>query len=147
MLQSSALSLTVSLRTIHLIALCFSLLFCGMDDDNGVCPLGFCVEAVRPRRQSTCRNSRCGRCSRRRSWHVINNLKLTLLFFVSRYLLNGEGEPQRIPKVLALEMLTPCAGRRAHKSLTTEQDGGPDGGGANSLGATEAGTMASPWVI
>lgn len=39
-----------------------------------------------------------------------------------------------MPKVLALDVVTYCVGRQAHKSLTLEPHGGPDGAEVSSMG-------------
>lgn len=51
-----------------------------------------------------------------------------------------EGELWAVPKVLALEVPTYCAGRQAHKPLIVEQYGGPDVGVMSSMGVTRAGS-------
>lgn len=51
----------------------------------------------------------------------------------------GKGEPWRIPKVLAFEVLTCCVWRLAHKPLITKQYSGPGGGRWALCEVTEAG--------
>lgn len=51
-----------------------------------------------------------------------------------------EGEPWTMPKVLALEMPTYCAGRQAHKPLIVARYVGPDVEVVSSMGVTQAGS-------